>query len=106
MFVANSGVMRSDVFKGEFTRNDQFIVSPFTNGFDYIQNISWHTAVHIVDELNRSGLPSLRGRSLVDQSEHTQVYREWMHTQWERYHAGSNGDTDLTPGYVTEDVSL
>ncbi|KIJ33527.1 hypothetical protein M422DRAFT_35441 [Sphaerobolus stellatus SS14] len=109
MFVANSGVLRYDVFKGSFTRNDQYIVSPFQNTFEYVQNISRSVAAQVVDELNRSGLPSLEKlyseNTSIDQADPFEVYSRWLQGQWERWNSEPSSSTEnLTLGYVTTDA--
>ncbi|KAF8527014.1 Metallo-dependent phosphatase-like protein [Hysterangium stoloniferum] len=107
MFVANSGFLRSDLYKGPFTRNDQFVISPFTNDFEYISNVSSTVAEHIVDELNNSGLPALQRRGvnlLVEQGDPYLVYQQWMHAQWQRWNWENDVADGLTLGYVTKDA--
>lgn len=50
--IVNTGAIRFDIFKGPFTQDSTFIVSPFTSGFNYIKDVPLRTAKKIVDLLN------------------------------------------------------
>ncbi|KAF8581789.1 hypothetical protein K439DRAFT_1352955 [Ramaria rubella] len=116
MFIANSGALRADLYRGPFTRNDQYIVSPFKNTFEYISNVSSSVADQIQDELNHSGLPSRRKRGLIDNEEEVKAlallkqgdpsatYSICMWRQWEKWSAEQSDKRNLTLGYVTEDA--
>jgi NAD nucleotidase, C-terminal domain len=116
MIVTNSGALRFDLHAGSFTRNDQFIVSPFTDTFEYLKNISSSVANKVLDELNRSGYPARRKRELeedfealelLNQGNPSAVYNKWMWDQWEKWNMEHRdpSPTNLTLGYVTKDVS-
>jgi hypothetical protein len=51
--VVNTGAIRFDIFKGPFTQDTTFIVSPFTSGFKYIKNVPLATARRLVEVLNK-----------------------------------------------------
>ncbi|ORZ22805.1 Metallo-dependent phosphatase-like protein [Lobosporangium transversale] len=83
VIIINSGSQRFDVFKGEFTVDDTYIVSPFYNDFVYT-TVPYKVAKNVLNALNKApfqkraddpfGIPAL----------------------------GDNNST-LTPGYVTKD---
>lgn len=50
--IVNSGAIRFDIFKGPFTQDTTFVVSPFTSGFRYVKDVSYEKAQLIVDILN------------------------------------------------------
>ncbi|EED14202.1 Ser/Thr protein phosphatase family [Talaromyces stipitatus ATCC 10500] len=50
--IVNTGAIRFDIFKGPFTQDSTFIVSPFTSGFKYIKDVPLSTAKRIVTLLN------------------------------------------------------
>lgn len=50
--IINTGAIRFDIFKGPFTHDSTFIVSPFTSGFNYIKDVPLSTAKRIVALLN------------------------------------------------------
>lgn len=52
MIILNTGSVRFDLFKGPFTFDDSFIVSPFTDTFQYIPNVPFNDAN--VSSLNMS----------------------------------------------------
>lgn len=50
--IANTGGIRFDLLKGPFTFDDAFIVSPFTDGFQYIPNVPYSIASKVLNALN------------------------------------------------------
>lgn len=50
--LANTGAMRFDIFKGPFTRDTTFLVSPFTSGFRQIRGVRYELAARLVQLLN------------------------------------------------------
>lgn len=53
--LTNSGAMRFDIFKGPFTIDTTFLVSPFTSGFRSIASIPYQSANQILRLLNNEG---------------------------------------------------
>jgi 2',3'-cyclic-nucleotide 2'-phosphodiesterase (5'-nucleotidase family) len=53
--LANTGAMRFDIFRGPFTKDTTFIVSPFTSGFRYIPNVPFSQADRLLQVLNHAG---------------------------------------------------
>ncbi|GAA5873619.1 hypothetical protein JCM3774_004993 [Rhodotorula dairenensis] len=53
--VLNTGSIRFDIFKGPFTRNDQWIILPFTNRFLYVPNVPRSLAAKLLRYLNVVG---------------------------------------------------
>lgn len=51
--IVNTGGIRFDIFKGPFTRDTAYMLSPFTNGFRYTKDIPYDAAVKILDVLNK-----------------------------------------------------
>ncbi|KNG84733.1 Ser/Thr protein phosphatase family [Aspergillus nomiae NRRL 13137] len=51
--IVNTGAIRFDIFKGPFTQDSVFIVSPFTSGFRYLKDIPYEKATFIVEILNK-----------------------------------------------------
>lgn len=109
----NTGGIRFDIFKGPFTRDSTYIVSPFTSGFRYIKDVPYEKASKLLAILNNSG-PVMEGLSPSLQT--------WMLAPIEqRSHPGdviAGGSThhyesagqiqlstnaELTPGYTTTD---
>ena len=50
--IANTGAIRFDLFKGPFTQDSAYILSPFTNGFRYLKDVPFDQAQLIVEFLN------------------------------------------------------
>lgn len=50
--IANTGAIRFDLFKGPFTQDSTFILSPFTNGFRYLKDVPYDQAQLVVGFLN------------------------------------------------------
>lgn len=51
----NTGGLRFDVFKGKFTRDTVFIVSPFENRWKVVRNVPWKMAKHVLPLINSGG---------------------------------------------------
>jgi hypothetical protein len=54
LIIVNTGGIRFDLFEGPFTYDDAFIVSPFTDGFQYIPNVPYTIASQVLNLLNNS----------------------------------------------------
>lgn len=50
--ISNTGAMRFDIFKGAFTRDTTFIISPFISKFLYIKDVPYAAAGKILTLLN------------------------------------------------------
>lgn len=59
--IVNSGAFRFDLFKGPFTHDTAFIVSPFTSGFRYVKDVPYARAQLVVKILNKQ--PQILGES-------------------------------------------
>jgi len=55
MIIVNTGSMRFDIFRGAFTRDSTFIVSPFTSGFRFIKGVPYDKANRLLTLLNNEG---------------------------------------------------
>ncbi|OMP82648.1 hypothetical protein BK809_0006958 [Diplodia seriata] len=55
LVITNTGAMRFDIFKGPFTRDSTFLVSPFTSGFHYIKDVPYAEAQKVLQVLNKDG---------------------------------------------------
>ncbi|KAJ5261460.1 hypothetical protein N7478_012055 [Penicillium angulare] len=51
--ILNSGGIRFDIFKGEFTRDSAFIISPFTNKFRYVKDVPYDKVQLMMTVLNQ-----------------------------------------------------
>lgn len=83
--LANSGAQRFDLYAGDFTKNDQYIVSPFTDAFLYLQDVPYKYANQILEHLNRQGAyAAKKKRSGLTNAEET----AWRREEKERYKSG------------------
>lgn len=119
--LANSGAQRFDIYAGDFTKNDQYIVSPFTDAFLYLKDVQLQYARQILPALNKQGAYSKRQsdaelneeRQRYARGEVEHIYRAWRQSQAEGL--GEAAARDLaeldaraeadkpTLGYVTKD---
>lgn len=53
--LANSGAIRFDIFKGPFTIDTTFLVSPFTSGFRSVPGVPYSVASKVLKLLNNEG---------------------------------------------------
>ncbi|KAL4780493.1 Metallo-dependent phosphatase-like protein [Aspergillus varians] len=51
--IVNTGAIRFDLFKGQFSRDSAYIVSPFTSGFRYLKNVPYDKARLVLEVLNK-----------------------------------------------------
>ncbi|KAI9747961.1 MAG: Calcium-transporting ATPase 10, plasma membrane-type [Chaenotheca gracillima] len=130
MILINSGAIRFDIFKGTFTKDTSFIVSPFQNGFGYIRDVPYESAKQVLPLLNNNGpvfesLAPDRRASALEPPEQSSIKSRAIMNAITRVGAqaplyagyGSqaplNPDSrhkdeksppqDLTPGYTTKD---
>jgi hypothetical protein len=110
IIVANTGGVRFDLYKGPFTFDDNFIVSPFRDVFVYIPDVPWSLAKGLLAALNgepdtkkKRGLGSmpLPRDFCVDP-----ILTPISDIKARHDHAPrgvSRRQVTLTPGYVTKD---
>ena len=55
LVITNTGAMRFDILKGPFTRDSEYLVSPFVSGFRYLANVPFKTASRVILLLNAPG---------------------------------------------------
>jgi hypothetical protein len=114
--ISNTGGVRFDLFKGPFTYDDSFIISPFTDSFNYIPNVPYSIASLVLPSLN--GVPGSKKRSEAEVPElgaMPLLRRElcidpilWPISASESSEIKARGvqrrqSTDLTLGYTTTD---
>ena len=112
LVLVNTGAIRFDIFKGAFTRDSTFIVSPFTSGFRYIRDVPYKQAVKILELINKGGevlvqsSPDLR-MDLLGPVEQLSIHEDTIiHQEHSMAAAGQTPlgkHRDLTPGYTTKD---
>ena len=102
--IVNAELLRYDVFRGPFTKNDQLTTLPYVDPFAYIADVPAGAALKVLAAIN--GPRARRDLSARDMEEalHVAGGVELIHRQWLRGMADQPGQDDLTPGYVTVDV--
>lgn len=55
LVIVNTGVIRFDIFKGAFTRDTTYIVSPFLSVLNYIPDVPYGAAKKVITLLNNAG---------------------------------------------------
>ncbi|KAK1995253.1 calcineurin-like phosphoesterase [Colletotrichum falcatum] len=65
IIIANTGHIRFDLAEGPFDYDSSFIVSPFTDGFQYIPDVPWSLARQVTQGLESGNFPSKKRRSLT-----------------------------------------
>ena len=129
LVIANTGSQRFDLYAGPFTKNDQYIVSPFTDAFQYIKDVPYKYAGQIIHKLNNDKVAQATSRrrdvasadddekELYAQGHVSHIYNRWMKEQHTFATAHSAAAEDLakldaraaeaqaqrTLGYVTKD---
>ncbi|PBP16384.1 calcineurin-like phosphoesterase [Diplocarpon rosae] len=53
--ITNSGALRFDIFKGSFSRDTTYIVSPFVSKFKYLKDVPYMSAKRLLTLLNNNG---------------------------------------------------
>ncbi|PYH96181.1 Ser/Thr protein phosphatase family [Aspergillus ellipticus CBS 707.79] len=66
LVIVNTGAIRFDIFKGPFTQDTTYIVSPFTSGFRYVKDVPFDKASFVVEVLNRQHQILADGRHNAD----------------------------------------
>lgn len=60
LIIINTGSVRFDLAKGPFTYDDSFIVSPFTDGFQFIPDVPYSQAKQVLGILNAGAFQKKR----------------------------------------------
>ncbi|KAI1379005.1 Metallo-dependent phosphatase-like protein [Hypoxylon crocopeplum] len=53
--IVNTGAIRFDIFKGAFTRDSTYLISPFVSKFNYIADVPYAVASKVLGLLNNGG---------------------------------------------------
>ncbi|KAF2262634.1 ser/Thr protein phosphatase family [Lojkania enalia] len=117
LVITNTGGIRFDIFKGAFTRDTTFLVSPFTSGLHYLKSVPYKSASRVLKLLNNEGpiLELLSEQNVLLQPPQVLAARTRPHllsSPDSRFSDPQNGlvqspllyNTDpLIPGYTTKD---
>ena len=116
LVISNTGGVRFDIFKGAFTKDTVFLISPFTSGLKYIKDVPYKAASRVLSLLNNEGpildalsaqnsffappevvaaryRPHLLSSSISPSFAHDRQYQTPI----------SSGESGLIPGYTTQD---
>ncbi|KAG8795423.1 hypothetical protein FRC12_014586 [Ceratobasidium sp. 428] len=100
--VLDTGSQRFDIYSGPFTRNDQFIVSPFTNIVQYLPGVPAQIATQVTGRLNGKTATKRSQEEEYERGEFKYRYSKWKREQYENYEF-TERDAQLSLGYVTTD---
>lgn len=53
--LTNTGAIRFEIFKGPYTHDTEYLVSPFTSGFRYVPDVPYDKAKRVIELLNNEG---------------------------------------------------
>ncbi|KAI0467460.1 ser/Thr protein phosphatase family [Xylaria cf. heliscus] len=53
--IVNTGAIRFDIFKGAFTKDSTYLISPFTSKFNYVPDVPYDVAKKVLQLLNSGG---------------------------------------------------
>lgn len=116
LVITNTGSIRFDIFKGPFTKDTTFLVSPFTSGLRYIKDVPYEAARHVLKLLNNEGPitqkmnqynsflvpPEQVARNLCSSWKYSPQLPEGNHHGFQNQIPLNNG-MKLIPGYTTSD---
>lgn len=107
LVIANTGAIRFDLFKGPFTQDSRYMLSPFTNGFRYLADVPLDKAQLIVEFLNDQPkilLQSSQSLAPPEQSAHQMQAHAHAHAKpLTQQQNGQIQGTRIHPGYTTTD---
>jgi hypothetical protein len=107
--ISNTGGIRFDMYKGPFTYDDSFIVSPFRDAFLYVPNVPYALATTVLGGLNHAGASGKRDLGYMPVVEREICVDPIVEPRSEiRRDDTPRGITrrqvvDLVPGYTTTD---
>lgn len=116
LVLTNTGALRFDIFKGPFSVDTTYSVSPFTSGFRFVKDVPYSVAKRLLVVLNqevpqlerdhhrlRAPIPAaFEDHAIILKSVHAQVASQSKDSQQIIMGDGPE-DTPLTPGYTTVD---
>ncbi|KAI9802262.1 MAG: hypothetical protein M1825_002983 [Sarcosagium campestre] len=113
--IINSGALRFDIFKGPFTVDTTYSVSPFTGGFRRLKNVPFAAAKQVITLINNEGpileaaAPELQVSSLVPPEQRYARYDLFEETasrdlaDQQPLSVALRNEDSLKPGYTTTD---
>lgn len=114
----NTGGLRFDIFKGTFTKDTTYLISPFDNTFRVLRDVPWDAAKKVLPLINAGGqvfaassheewrLAPPQQISVHQDFVASEASTPWTHGGAQMPLAGGAGNSDeapLIPGYTTSD---
>ncbi|ORZ01086.1 Metallo-dependent phosphatase-like protein [Syncephalastrum racemosum] len=90
--IMNSGGLRYDIYKGNFTLDMVYQITPFVDSFKYIADVPYDAISQILDKMNNQN--NTGGYKMKKRSRYDDDYKQ---------HRITNEYSNLTPGYTTKD---
>ncbi|KAH9871937.1 hypothetical protein J1614_006196 [Plenodomus biglobosus] len=115
LVLTNTGAIRFDIFKGTFTKDTKFLVSPFTSALRYIKDVPYKAASQVIKLLNNEGpimLEMVENNAFMQPPDMLAArFRPQMFSQHSNFAQSHQDQTVLTssddpkpfPGYTTRD---
>jgi len=118
--LVNSGAMRFDIFKGAFTRDSTYILSPFVSKLLYIKDVPYKSAKNVITLINNAGqvlsteatgmpvsylAPPEQISFQSDREVLMNAQEDYTLGDAQRPLSGSHRSPDLIPGYITKDAA-
>jgi len=112
LVIANTGVIRFDIFEGPFTIDSTYIVSPFTSKFVFIPDVAYSSAHKVLKLLNSAGRifadsGPMDNRFMANPEQfairESIIYDNIVDSNGHQKPMDTHGKTVLTPGYTTRD---
>lgn len=113
--ITNTGAMRFDIFKGAFTRDTTYIISPFVSKFLYIKDVPYKYAKDVLALINNAG-PVLQSTELKESYlappeqisirndiSDISVSHDFYTSKQAQSPLATMSEPDLIPGYTTKD---
>lgn len=99
----NTGSQRFDVFKGAFTYDTSFLVSPFTSKFRFAKDVPWVYASQLRDYFEDDANPYSLGGLHSEANHPLSPVSNSIRTQAQNQHLLTNNRPTIIPGYTTYD---
>lgn len=119
LVITNTGSIRFDLFKGAFTKDTKFLVSPFTSAIRYIKDVPYKPAAQVLKLLNNEGpimLEMQESNAFMQPPEvlaarfrpqifaaHDHVFGNSYQDQAQSPLMSKDNETKTFPGYTTKD---
>ena len=115
LIIQNTGAIRFDIFKGAFTKDTKFLVSPFTSPLRLIKDVPYKAASQVIKLLNNGGpilLEMMEANAFLQPPELTAArFRPSLFSSFDAFSAQNDAhqspiikdESGLIPGYTTHD---